>query len=213
MADGALAAVDAGMGVDEAEVYDGRRARRERNNEAVIRACWELFAEGEMYPSAQQVADRSGVSLRSVFRHFQNLEGLVAIATAAYFAHHRALYQRPVLAPDASLDERIEAMVTYRISMYPITGTVMRAAIARSAADPQLAEIVTVSRQKAIEVVELLFAPELAACTPEDRTAMVAALHTATLVETWDNMVRLHGLTTDQVAAVYRRFLRAAVGA
>lgn len=211
MADAVLAAVDAGEGLDGAEVYDGRRARRDRNNGAVIRACWELFAEGDMYPAAQQVADRSGVSLRSVFRHFQNLEGLVATATEAYYAHHRGLYAPPVPAPGASLDDRIEAMVTYRLAMYPVTGVVMRAAIARAASDPQLAEIVDDSRRKAIQVVELLFAPELAACAPDDRPVLVAALHTATIVETWDNMTRLHGLTADQAGTVYRRFLRAAL--
>ncbi len=166
-----------------------------------------------MYPSAQQVADRSGVSLRSVFRHFQNLEALVATAAAAYYDRHTTVYSPPRPAAGASLDERIEAMVEYRLAMYPVTATVSRAAVARAQRDPQLAEIVLGSRRRAIKAIEVLFAPELAACPAADRAAMVAALHTATLFETWDNLATLHGLERHQLASVLRRFLRAALDA
>lgn len=209
--------VETGAAVDTGEVdgqvvsYDGRRARRDRNSESVIRACWQLFAEGEMYPSAQQVAERSGVSLRSVFRHFQNLEALVRTATAAYYREHIQVFEPPVIAPGASLEDRVEAMVAFRLRQYAVTGVVMRGAIARSASDHQLGGIVDESRRRAIAVVEYMFADELDAAPPARRATMVAALHTATLFETWHNLVHVHGLTNEQAADVYRGLLRGAL--
>lgn len=205
------AVIDMGEVDGEVVSYDGRRARRDRNSEAVIRACWELFAEGEMYPSAQQVAERSGVSLRSVFRHFQNLEALVATAAEAYYREHVAEYEPPIVGREASVESRIEAMIEFRLQMYARTGTVMRGAVARAASDPQLARLVEVSRRRAVAVVEYVFAREIEAAPPGRRPALIAALHTATLFETWDNLVNRHGLSPEQTAEVYRNLLRGAL--
>lgn len=212
MADQGTAAFDEQVG-DAVVSYDGRRARRDRNNDAVIKACWELFAEGEMYPTAQQVAERSGVSLRSVFRHFQNLEALVATAAESYYANFTTVFVYDGVGPDAPLAERIESLIAYRLRLYRHTGTVMRGAIARANSDPQLAAVVRASRGRAIELANVLFAPELARLEPAERPVVVAAIHTATLFESWDNLATLHGLDDEGIAVAFRRLLRGALGA
>ena len=55
---------------------DGRTARRDRNRDAVLDAVIELFTEGHVGLVAADVAERSGVSLRSVYRYFDDLEAL-----------------------------------------------------------------------------------------------------------------------------------------
>lgn len=56
---------------------DGRRQRSQRSREKILRAMWELMLEGDMDPSAADIAERAEVGLRSVFRHFEDLDTLL----------------------------------------------------------------------------------------------------------------------------------------
>lgn len=60
------------------EAVDGRRARSERSKQAIVDAVLALMEEGNLIPTAQQIADRSGVKIRSFFRHFEDMETLFA---------------------------------------------------------------------------------------------------------------------------------------
>lgn len=64
--------------LDNPEVVDGRRARSERSKQAIVDAVLALMEEGNLIPTAQQIADRSGVKIRSFFRHFEDMETLFA---------------------------------------------------------------------------------------------------------------------------------------
>src|SRR3954453_24162311 len=65
----------------DAEVeVDGRTARRDRNREAVLDPVLELFSDGNLTPSPDEVAQRSGVSLRSVYRYVAASDGLMSCA-------------------------------------------------------------------------------------------------------------------------------------
>jgi AcrR family transcriptional regulator len=57
---------------------DGRTLRGERNRQALMDAAMELTNEGNLTPTAQEIAQRAGVGLRGVFRHFGDMEGLIA---------------------------------------------------------------------------------------------------------------------------------------
>lgn len=56
---------------------DGRRQRSQRSREKILRAYWELMLDGDMNPSAAAIAEHAGVGLRSVFRHFEDLDTLL----------------------------------------------------------------------------------------------------------------------------------------
>lgn len=56
---------------------DGRRKRSQRSREKILRAYWELMLDGDMDPSAAAIAERAEVGLRSVFRHFEDLDTLL----------------------------------------------------------------------------------------------------------------------------------------
>jgi len=62
------------------QVGDGRRARSERSRGAILKAMIALIEEGILVPTAQSVSDRAGVGIRTVFRHFDDMESLFAIA-------------------------------------------------------------------------------------------------------------------------------------
>ena len=60
----------------EAETDDGRRQRSGRSRRKIIEALFELMREGEMSPTAAAVAERANVGLRTVFRHFEDMESI-----------------------------------------------------------------------------------------------------------------------------------------
>src|SRR5688500_3891186 len=79
---------------------DGRRLRRQQNREAVIDALIELFEEGSYTPSSAEVAERAGISPRSLFRYFDDVDDLNRAAVDRHIDTHRALFEIEV-DPDA----------------------------------------------------------------------------------------------------------------
>ncbi|QYE34625.1 TetR/AcrR family transcriptional regulator [Polymorphobacter sp. PAMC 29334] len=59
-----------------ARATDGRHRRSERSRDSIVTAMLDLVAAGAISPSAEEVAARAGVGLRSVFRHFRDMESL-----------------------------------------------------------------------------------------------------------------------------------------
>lgn len=55
---------------------DGRRLRSQDSRARIVKAMLELIRQGDMSPSAEQVASRAKVGLRTVFRHFKDMDSL-----------------------------------------------------------------------------------------------------------------------------------------
>lgn len=81
---------------------DGRRLRSGRSRRAIIQALFELMREGEMRPTAVDVADRAKVGLRTVFRHFEDMESIFEEMTDEL----KAVIMPRVLAPLEATDWR-----------------------------------------------------------------------------------------------------------
>lgn len=60
----------------QADTNDGRRRRSDRSRRQIIEALFDLMREGQMNPTAVTVAERAGVGLRTVFRHFEDMESI-----------------------------------------------------------------------------------------------------------------------------------------
>ena len=71
---------------------DGRRQRSERTRLAIIDAALSLQEEGILVPTAQQISDRSGVLIRSFFRHFDDMETLFKAADDQLRDSYEALF-------------------------------------------------------------------------------------------------------------------------
>ena len=82
-------------GHDDALAVDGRRASRDRNLNAVVDALLDLFQEGNLRPGADEIAARSGLSRRSVFRYFDALDDLARVAIARQPARVSHLVEVP----------------------------------------------------------------------------------------------------------------------
>jgi AcrR family transcriptional regulator len=79
----------------EADEPDGRRRRSQGSRARIIAAMVDLVREGDIAPSAPDVAARAGVGLRSVFRHFKEMESLYREITEVIEAELRAVAARP----------------------------------------------------------------------------------------------------------------------
>lgn len=55
---------------------DGRKARSQRSRQQIVDALFALIEAGDVDPSAADVAEQAGVGLRTVFRHFEDMDGL-----------------------------------------------------------------------------------------------------------------------------------------
>lgn len=55
---------------------DGRRRRSQLSRDRIVTAMIDLVEAGAITPSAEEVAARAEVGLRSVFRHFRDMESL-----------------------------------------------------------------------------------------------------------------------------------------
>ena len=62
---------------------DGRKLRSEDSKRRIVSAMLELFREGRMTPTAEEVANRAEVGLRTVFRRFKDKESLYAEMSVA----------------------------------------------------------------------------------------------------------------------------------
>jgi len=102
--------------IDPASAFDGRVRRGVRSREAIVAALLDLVGEGVLQPTVQQVADRAGVGIRSVFRHFSDMESLYKAMDAHLESEARPLIERGDRA--GSLEERVRAMVRQRASFF-----------------------------------------------------------------------------------------------
>ncbi|MDG0968416.1 MAG: TetR/AcrR family transcriptional regulator [Porticoccaceae bacterium] len=76
----------------EQPTKDGRLLRSERSRRLIIDAMIELIGEGFLIPTAQQTALRADVGIRSVFRHFDDMDDIFETANALIFAEKKTLF-------------------------------------------------------------------------------------------------------------------------
>ncbi len=186
---------------------DGRSARSQRTQAAVVDALLALTDEGDLRPTAARIALRAGVSLRSVFQHFQDMDLLFAIA--AERQEHRIA---SLLAPppvEGELDARIDALVAQRARLAEAITPVRRAALLSEPFSEVVASRLREARRRARRDVERAFAPELRVLPPGERREVLAALTMATAWPSWESLRAHQRLSVRQARAVMARTLRA----
>jgi TetR/AcrR family transcriptional regulator of autoinduction and epiphytic fitness len=204
---------DSGGGGDGGDVdldgndLDGRHRRSERSRAAVVDALLSLYDDGVVRPGVADIAARAGVSPRSVFRHFADLEGLADAAIERQWQRVHQLFDAP---PDGGdLETRVGALVDQRLRLYGAVIGVARAAVVLASSSAVVASTLRARRRLLGDQVVALFAPELDARRGSDRTELAAALEAAASLENMDYLRTQAGLGADGTAAVVRRTLHA----
>ena len=95
---------------------DGRQRRSERSREAIVQALLQLVGGGILQPTAQQVAETAGVGIRSVFRHFADMENLFAEMDARLQSEALPLLRGE--APEGNVEQRARSLADRRIAFF-----------------------------------------------------------------------------------------------
>jgi len=190
---------------DTGELTDGRRARAERSRDAVVDAILGLLYEGNRQPGAADIAERAGVSLRSVFRHFDDLETLHAVAVEKHVELITPLFELalPTGADGgpAPVAERVDALVRQRAKLYE--EMVLVRVVAERLRDRSASIRAGLERSNRILKAQVLdtFAPELDTWDKTERRAAGDALDLAASYAAWRQCREDQGLSVSRASA------------
>ncbi len=181
---------------------DGRTARRERTRTAIADAMLALFEEGVLRPTAPRVAERAGVSLRSVFQHFQDMEAVYAAVADRQI--ERVLATARWITRDGPVAERIHAFVAERARIHEAVAPVRRAALLMEPFSSEIAARLRWVRQRGHAEAAKVFKIELDRRPVAERRELLEALTAAAGWSTWESL-RIHqGLSQGQAQKVMR---------
>lgn len=186
---------------DGDEPTDGRVARRERNIAVVLDVVLEMFAEESMFPTIEQAATRSGLSLRSLYRYFADPAELLEATIKRGRERARQISRLDPIG-QGPLSDRIDGFVAVRMRVYETLGPEYRATVANAARHSRVADELTRSRDELRLQFELHFAPELDGAEPAERASSLAAGDVLTQLESLDYLRRHRGLSVAEVEAV-----------
>ena len=182
------------------QTVDGRTARSARTRDAVVLAVLELVRAGNPRPTAKEIAARAGISLRSVYVHFDDLDDLFAAASERQTAAVAQLLY-PVDAQHP-LRQRIDEVVGQRSAIWEELAPVRRAVLVWESSSPTLREGALRSTRRARRDLARVFATELTPLHDADRRITLEALHLATSAPAWEVLRTECGLSVDAAARV-----------
>lgn len=175
-------------------------SRAARTRQAVVDALLALLTEGNLRPTAREVADRADVSLRSVYVHFDDVE---ALFLAAALRHREQLMEvLGDMVATGGFEERLTAFVERRARGYEEGANIRRAAELQEPFSPALHEILNVARRLLVDQIEEIFAPELAPLDSQRGARQRAASLVACGAAAWDDLRRRQGLTPEEAQSV-----------
>jgi AcrR family transcriptional regulator len=188
---------------------DGRRARRERGRVAVVDAMFDLLQEGKVPPAVELIAERSGVSVASIFRYFQGIHDLQFQTFQRFRERFEPLVRASV---DGDLATRTDAFVQSRLDLYEQAGAIMAVGRLRALEHQPLVEASAQMRGVLADQVRISFAHETAGSSPARSADLVAVIDALTSLESWDVMRKTHARSRSQIASAWAHGIGALVG-
>lgn len=184
---------------------DGRTRRRERNVERVLDALIELAAEGRLDPSGEDIAERAGVSHRSLYRYFDDRTALQRAAIERVMEKIAPLLDIASIG-EGALDDRISTFVRARTQTYWGFGPIARTAF--SGTWDVVREGIESSRAMLYEQLVAQFRPELDMLNHSERRRTIAMLDVPFQFEALEYLVGHAGFDRDELVAALEEHLR-----
>lgn len=198
------------MSGDQDVQVDGRTARAQRTRDAIVEACVALVDMGDVRPTAPRIAEQAGVSVRSVFQHFDDLETLFALVAERAVVGLAGLVQP--IDPALPFDERLECFVRQRVELLEALTPIRRAAAVHAPFSPSIRQRLSAGHDLLRAELAVAFGPELADADAARREQVLDLLDLATTWSSWDVLRTLVGRSRDEAAATVAAGLRAALG-
>lgn len=180
------------------ESADGRTRRAARSRAAIEEALFALVGEGILQPTMQEVAARAGVAMRSVFRHYSDMEGLFAAVDARLRLEALPLLREPNLKK--SVGERLRGLVRQRTRVFERIGLYKRAADVQRWRSPYIQS----SQRQLIDELRVRlhrWLPELDAASADVQAAVEMVLS----LEAWDRLRNAQRLGPTRTVQVMER--------
>jgi AcrR family transcriptional regulator len=186
------------------EETDGRRRRSQDSRARIVAAMLELTRAGAVSPSATDVAGRAGVGLRSVFRHFKDMESLYQEMSVTIEAELRSVAEQPFQSDDWR--ERVLELVERRSVGFEVVGPFRRASDTRRHESQVLQE----HHQRLTQALRLI----LEAVIPQDAVSKPAleALDLLLSFEAWNRLRREQQLPPAQARKALQTAVIALIG-
>jgi len=194
-----------GSSADAAEIVDGRRKRSEDSRARIVAAMLELVHAGEMAPGAEQVASHAGVGLRTVFRHFNDMDSLYREMSAAIEDEIAEVVAKPLKGE--TWRERLNDMIVRRATAFEKMAPYQRAAVVHRHRSPYLDD--------GHERFTATCRAYLTAILPKEIVSQPALLESLDLMlsfETWSRLRREQNLTARRARAVVEETVGKLVG-
>lgn len=198
--------------VEDAEPIesDGRRLRRERNIAAVVDAVLEMFAEETFVPTIERAAERSGLSLRSVYRYVPDPETLTQAAIDELWRRGQPASHLPSIG-EGPFEQRVTDFAEMRVRLYERVGHGYRAGRLHAPRSVRIREDLDRTRRALTEQFELQFGPELDVLSAHARTTRRDIADIMSQFEAIDLLRRARRLTVAESVTVVAESIRVAL--
>lgn len=181
---------------------DGRKKRSENSRAAILAAIIELVEEGYLMPTAQETSERAGVGIRSVFRHFADMDGLYTEMNVHAIKQFDRVFEVPVRK--GSLEERIQHTVMLYHKGYETNKNMLMTTMLRRATSELLVQqYMTGALRLAKDFEERI--PEISSLDEASQNAVVASRS----FTTYDRLRNLQGLSKKKTAAAVTKMITA----
>jgi TetR/AcrR family transcriptional regulator of autoinduction and epiphytic fitness len=175
------------------DLTDGRVRRGAENRTALVEALVSLYEQGELAPTAAQIAQRAGVAVRSVYGHFGDVETLAAeVSERQWHVHRRLMDAEPITG---TLTERIDELVGRRAALFEAVAPVRRAAMLHAHRSETIAANLHRLAQRLRAQVAKTFAPELDSLGRARANQLLDAADLLLAWESWERLRTQQGCT------------------
>lgn len=178
---------------------DGRTARKNSNRDAVVEAAMKLFEAGNKNPKMEDIAAAAGVSVRSAYRYFSNVEEITQAAAVENLAKYGALFEVENLGV-GTLDERIRNLVSSRMRLFDEAHAMIAAVMAHIYEDNFIGNMLAWRLQHMYLQNLEMFSAELSRLPALESQQIAAALDGILSFDNAESMRRRLGFTSGAVA-------------
>jgi AcrR family transcriptional regulator len=185
---------------------DGRHARSERSRQAMVAALLDLLREGVTRPSSAQIAERAGVTQRTLFNQFGDMESLVVAAAGRQVIRYLELQPE---AGGGTVDERVQRYCLGLERLLEDTMHIRWAILTNPGAPPTGARVVKGAVHFSRRRLHEAFAPELDRLDEATRDEVLDALELEADPVVWRMRRLQQELTPDESRAVLQRTMLA----
>ncbi len=147
----------------------------------VLDALLELVEQGELRPTAQAVAERAGVALRTVYHHFEDVGALRTMALTMQTDRYREMLRE--IDVKLPLEERIQQTARQYRRLFEAITPMRLATMFDQHDSPEMAEGLRQARATRRDHLSATFAPEVARRSEDGRSF----LDGLDLVTSWDS--------------------------